>query len=126
MGQPWNSWTDGEERAGARGGEGAAADNRDFNRRTMAEPDPTRFILLNTSHPGNVGAAARAMKVMGFCDLVLVAPRDASVLVHADALAMASGATEVLAGARIVEALAQALDGMPFAVSTAMTPGGVR
>ena len=37
-------------------------------------PDSTRFILLNTSHPGNVGAAARAMKVMGFSDLVLVAP----------------------------------------------------
>src|SRR5206468_7277009 len=58
----------------------------------------------------------------GFCDLVLVAPRDASVLVHADALAMASGATEVLAGARIVESLAQALDGITFACATAMTP----
>jgi tRNA/rRNA methyltransferase len=88
----------------------------------MQAPDPTRFILLNTSHPGNVGAAARAMKVMGFCDLVLVAPREASVLVHADALAMASGATEVLAGARIVESLAQALDGITFACATAMTP----
>ena len=88
----------------------------------MQAPDPTRFILLNTSHPGNVGAAARAMKVMGFCDLVLVAPRDASVLAHADALAMASGATEVLAGARIVESLAQALDGITFACATAMTP----
>ncbi|MBS1180027.1 MAG: methyltransferase, TrmH family, group 1, partial [Proteobacteria bacterium] len=35
-------------------------------------PDPTRFVLLHTSHAGNVGAAARAMKVMGFSDLVLV------------------------------------------------------
>ena len=35
----------------------------------------TRFILIQTSHAGNVGAAARAMKVMGFDDLVLVAPR---------------------------------------------------
>jgi tRNA/rRNA methyltransferase len=43
-------------------------------------PDPTRFVLINTSHPGNVGAAARAMKVMGFDDLVLVAPRFADVL----------------------------------------------
>jgi tRNA/rRNA methyltransferase len=41
--------------------------------------DDTRFILLNTSHPGNVGATARAMKVMGFRDLVLVAPRFADV-----------------------------------------------
>jgi tRNA/rRNA methyltransferase len=88
----------------------------------MQAPDPTRFILLNTSHPGNVGAAARAMKVMGFSELVLVAPRDAGVLAHADALAMASGATEVLAGARIVESLAQALDGVTFACATAMTP----
>ena len=35
----------------------------------------TRFVLINTSHAGNVGAAARAMKTMGFDDLVLVAPR---------------------------------------------------
>src|SRR5438552_975965 len=53
----------------------------------MQAPDPTRFILLNTSHPGNVGAAARAMKVMGFCDLVLVAPR-APVVVRADGAAV--------------------------------------
>ena len=35
----------------------------------------TRFILIQPSHAGNVGAAARAMKTMGFDDLVLVAPR---------------------------------------------------
>jgi tRNA C32,U32 (ribose-2'-O)-methylase TrmJ len=40
----------------------------------------TRFILINTSHAGNVGAAARAMKTMGFDDLVLVAPRWPNVL----------------------------------------------
>ncbi|HRL52962.1 MAG TPA: TrmH family RNA methyltransferase, partial [Acidovorax temperans] len=40
----------------------------------------TRFVLINTSHAGNVGAAARAMKVMGFDDLVLVAPRWPNVL----------------------------------------------
>jgi hypothetical protein len=42
--------------------------------------DPTRFVLVHTSHAGNVGAAARAMKVMGFSDLVLVRPRFADVL----------------------------------------------
>ena len=42
----------------------------------------TRFILINTSHAGNVGAAARAMKVMGFDDLVLVAPRWAIPFQH--------------------------------------------
>ena len=40
----------------------------------------TRFILIQTSHAGNVGAAARALKTMGFGDLVLVAPRWANVL----------------------------------------------
>lgn len=84
--------------------------------------DRTRFILVNTSHPGNVGAAARAMKVMGFTDLVLVAPRLADAASHPDALAMASGATDVLAAARVVGALADALDGVGFACATAMTP----
>jgi tRNA/rRNA methyltransferase len=88
----------------------------------MPEPDPTRFILIGTSHPGNVGAAARAMKVMGFCDLVLVAPRIADVQHHADARAMASGATDVLERARVVATFADALDGITCACATAMTP----
>lgn len=90
-----------------------------------AEPatDPTtRFVLIGTSHPGNVGAAARAMKVMGFADLVLVAPRLPGVLEHPDALAMASGATDVLARARLVSTLGEALEGVTWACATAMTP----
>jgi tRNA/rRNA methyltransferase len=82
----------------------------------------TRFILLGTSHPGNVGAAARAMKVMGFDDLVLVAPRFADVLVHPDAVAMASGATDILERARIASTFTEALDGVTYACATAMTP----
>jgi tRNA/rRNA methyltransferase len=88
----------------------------------MLSPDTTRFVLIGTSHPGNVGAAARAMKVMGFTDLVLVAPRFADVLQQPEALAMASGATDVLANARIVGTLADALDGVSYACATAMTP----
>ena len=84
--------------------------------------DTTRFILVNTSHPGNVGAAARAMKVMGFSDLVLVAPRFNDVLVHEDTVAMASGAADILVRARIVPTLTEALDGVTFACATAMTP----
>ncbi|MET0383434.1 MAG: RNA methyltransferase [Burkholderiaceae bacterium] len=84
--------------------------------------DPTRFVLVDTSHPGNVGAAARAMKVMGFTDLVLVAPRLADALSQPDAIAMASGAADVLERARVVPTLAQALDGVTFACATAMTP----
>jgi tRNA/rRNA methyltransferase len=84
--------------------------------------DPTRFILLNTSHPGNVGATARAMKVMGFADLVLVAPRFADVLIQKETVAMASGAADILVRARVVDTLAEALDGVTFACATAMTP----
>lgn len=83
--------------------------------------DSTRFVLVGTSHAGNVGAAARAMKVMGFGDLVLVAPRFADVLTKDDAVAMASGATDVLDGARVVPTLAEALDGITYACATAMT-----
>jgi tRNA/rRNA methyltransferase len=56
----------------------------------------TRFILINTSHAGNVGATARAMKVMGFDDLVLVAPRWANVLNREETIERASGALDVL------------------------------
>ena len=88
----------------------------------MSEPPDTRFILLGTSHAGNVGAAARAMKVMGFSDLVLVAPRFANVQRKAEAIAMASGANDVLENARIVADLTEALDGVTYACATAMTP----
>jgi tRNA/rRNA methyltransferase len=65
-----------------------------------------RIVLVETSHPGNLGAVARAMKTMGLSDLVLVNPRCA---VDAEALARASNAAEVLTGARIVTTLAEAL-----------------
>lgn len=84
--------------------------------------DPTRFVLVNTSHAGNVGAAARAMKVMGFGDLVLVRPRFADIACHEEAVAMASGAADVLVRARVVDTLAQALEGCTQACATAMTP----
>lgn len=82
----------------------------------------TRFILVNTSHAGNVGAAARALKVMGFDDLVLVAPRWPDVLQRQEAIDRASGATDVLAKARIVPTLQDALDGISYLCATAMTP----
>jgi tRNA/rRNA methyltransferase len=85
-------------------------------------PDPTRFILIGTSHPGNVGATARAMKVMGFSDLVLVRPRFPDVLSQEETVAMASGAADILVRARIVDTLAEALDGVSYAIGTAMTP----
>lgn len=84
--------------------------------------DPTRFVLVRTSHAGNVGATARAMKVMGFADLVLVQPRFADIACHEEAVAMASGAADILARARIVDTLAEALLGCTYACATAMTP----
>jgi tRNA/rRNA methyltransferase len=82
----------------------------------------TRFILINTSHAGNVGAAARAMKTMGFDDLVLVAPRWANVLNREETIQRASGALDVLKNARIVATLDEALQGMTHLCATAMTP----
>ncbi len=82
----------------------------------------TRFILLNTSHAGNVGGTARAMKTMGFTDLVLVAPRWANVLNREETIQRASGALDVLKNARIVETLDEAIDGMTHLCATAMTP----
>ena len=82
----------------------------------------TRFILIQTSHAGNVGAAARAMKTMGFDDLVLVAPRWANVLRREETIQRASGALDVLEKCRIVDTLDEALDGMGHLCATAMTP----
>lgn len=88
----------------------------------MQTPNSTRFILINTSHAGNVGAAARAMKVMGFDDLVLVAPRWPNVLRREETIQRASGALDVLTNARIVATLDEALDGVTHLCATAMTP----
>jgi tRNA/rRNA methyltransferase len=82
----------------------------------------TRFILIETSHAGNVGATARAMRVMGFDDLVLVAPRWSNVLRREETIQRASGALNVLENARIVATLDEALDGITHLCATAMTP----
>jgi tRNA/rRNA methyltransferase len=82
----------------------------------------TRFILIETSHPGNVGAAARALKVMGFDEMVLVAPRYANVLRKEETIQRASGANDVLDKTRIVDTLEEALDGISHLCATAMTP----
>ncbi len=82
----------------------------------------TRFILINTSHAGNVGGTARAMKTMGFDDLVLVAPRWDNVLRREETIQRASGALDVLDKARIVQTLDEALEGVSHLCATAMTP----
>jgi TrmH family RNA methyltransferase len=74
-----------------------------------------RIVLVDTSHPGNIGAVARAMKNMALGELVLVRPK---VFPHADATARASGADDVLARARVVGTVAEALDGCGFVTAT--------
>lgn len=65
-----------------------------------------RIILVGTTHPGNIGASARAMKNMGLHDLCLVRPK---LFPHADATARASGAEDILLAATVVDTLDQAL-----------------
>jgi tRNA/rRNA methyltransferase len=76
-----------------------------------------RFVLVETSRAGNIGAAARAMKTMGFGQLVLVNPRFPDALQDPEAVAFASGAQDVLEGARIVGSMAEALEGCNFAAA---------
>ncbi len=67
---------------------------------------PIRIVLVATSHPGNIGAVARAMKNMDLYDLVLVAPR---LFPHAEATVRAAGADDLLSRARVVGSLAEAI-----------------
>src|SRR5205823_11922412 len=74
-----------------------------------------RIVLVAPSHPGNIGAAARAMKNMALGELLLVAPKQ---FPHAEASARASGADDVLQCARLVGSLAEALAGCGFVAAT--------
>jgi TrmH family RNA methyltransferase len=74
-----------------------------------------RIVLVDTSHPGNIGAVARAMKNMALGELVLVRPK---IFPHSEATARASGADDVLARARVVDTVAEALAGCGFVTAT--------
>ena len=78
-----------------------------------------RFILTEPSHPGNVGSAARAVKNMGFEDLWLAAPQIPNMREAPEAVALASGANDVLANAQTTAGLAQALG--PVTLAFALT-----
>ena len=73
-----------------------------------------RIVLSHTSHPGNIGAAARAMKTMGIVSLYLVKPKK---FPDAEAEARAGGAVDVLARARVCLSLAEALQGTVYALA---------
>lgn len=70
--------------------------------------DRVRVVMSHTTHPGNIGACARAMKVMGLSRLYLVNPKH---FPHEDAIAMSSGATDVLDAAVICDSIEAALAG---------------
>lgn len=78
-----------------------------------------RFIMVSPSHPGNVGSAARAIKTMGFGELHLVAPHDRDVLRDPQAIALASGAADILLHAHVHDTLADALQ--PVTLAFALT-----
>ena len=84
----------------------------------MATSD-IRIVLVEPSHPGNIGAVARAMKNMGLERLVLVNPRQ---FPHSEAIARASGADDVLANARVVTTVREAFAGCGFIVATTSRP----
>ena len=77
--------------------------------------DRIRIILVNTSHPGNIGSAARAMKTMGLSELYLVAPE---AFPHPKALELATGAADLLNEAVVVPTLDEALQDCTFVVGT--------
>lgn len=78
-------------------------------------PRQIRIVLVETSHPGNIGAAARAMKTMCLQRLLLVNPLE---FPHTDASARASGATDVLENAQVVANLDEALAGCALVAGT--------
>lgn len=75
--------------------------------------DLIRIVLVNTSHPGNIGACARAMKTMGLSALTLVQPK---IFPSAEAIARAAGAEDILENATLCDSLEQALTGCTLVV----------
>ena len=76
---------------------------------------PVRIVLVEPTHPGNIGAVARAMKTMGLAELALVRPRR---FPDEQAIARASGADDVLAAARVCDSLIEAIGDCGFVVGT--------
>jgi tRNA/rRNA methyltransferase len=98
-------------RAGGVTGEGAILANRDGEPASFAR---LRVVLVRTTHPGNIGGAARAMKTMGLARLALVAPRR---FPDPQAEAMATGADDLLARAQVSATLDEALAGTTLAIA---------
>src|SRR3954471_22127254 len=88
----------------------------------MIQPVPLsaiRIVLVEPSHPGNIGAVARAMKNMGLSALVLVRPK---AFPHPEASARASGAGDVLEAANVVDSVTDAVADCGFVAATTSRP----
>jgi TrmH family RNA methyltransferase len=81
-----------------------------------------KIVLVGTTHPGNIGAVARAMKNMGLSDLLLVNPRH---FPHEDATARASGAEDLLEAACVVDSLADAIADCHFVAGASARPRSI-
>jgi len=92
----------------------AAQDTRS-GAKVAASLSRMRIVLINTTHPGNIGAAARAMKVMGLSQLHLVTPK---IFPSAESTAMASGADDLLQAAHLHDSLESALAGCSLVLGT--------
>ncbi|WP_367606224.1 RNA methyltransferase [Legionella sp. W05-934-2] len=78
-----------------------------------------RIVLVATTHPGNIGSTARAMKTMGLSQLYLVSPKH---FPHSQANELASGADDILQQATVVESLSEALSGCHWVLATSARP----
>ena len=81
-----------------------------------------RVVLVSPSHPGNVGSTARAMQAMGLRQLFLVEPEDPKIAMRSDAVALSSGAAQVLGDSQVVSletSLAPATWSCAFSARTA-------
>jgi TrmH family RNA methyltransferase len=78
-----------------------------------------RVVLIDPSHPGNVGSVARAMKNMALEDLTLVRPRS---FPHPESNALAAGADDILANARVVGSVPEAIEDCAFIAGTTSRP----
>ena len=76
---------------------------------TLSQAEWIRWVLVETSHPGNVGSAARALKTMGFSDLRLINPKIQNIAAHSEAIALASGAVDILEDSTESNALSSAV-----------------
>lgn len=81
--------------------------------------DAVRIVLVSTSHPGNIGAAARAMKTMGLKRLYLVNPK---IFPDKKAFEMSAGADDVLAGAVVTQSLHEAIEDCQLVLGTSARP----